>query len=248
MKKLLSSKISKLNKTTLFLIVLSEFILVALLLTIVMRSAVLNRNDKIKYADETRRDEISCTDGKLKVNDVTAAVPATDSASYSISYSWSKDDKDYPTIPRAALVSYSDDSDHLLYEISLYRDSFTPKKDIPKGKNASNWFDDWKLSKGDDPSIKQAPIKAGKISGFLVSTADDEKAAAYSVSSYYFVTEDKDGVSVYILEGTLYRDGDKKEFKKVMNDSFSSLQIKQRAAEPPAGDSGESEDSEDTGA
>lgn len=243
---MMSSKISRLKKTSLMLIVLSELILVAVLMTVVMRSAVLNRNDKIEYADTTRKDEISCADGKLRVNDVTAAVPASENASYSISYSWAETDKDYPSIPRAALVSYSDDTDHLLYEISLYRDSYTPKKDIPKGKKASNWFDDWELPENDDTTIKQTPVKSGKISGFLVSTADSEKTVAYSVSSYYFATEDKDGVSVYILEGTLYRDGDRKEFKRVMSDSFSSIQIKQRTVRPSADDSENSDGSEDS--
>lgn len=243
----------KLKKITLILILLTEFILILLLLTTVMRSAVLNRNDRIIFADNSHKDDISCADGKLTVNNVSANVPSTDNASYSISYSWAESDTDYPSIPRAALVSYNDKSSHLLYEISLYRDSFIPRREIPKGKNSSNWFDDWERSDSKDESIKQMPYKTDKINGFLVSAVNtnSDKASSYSVSSYYFATEDKKGISIYILEGVLYREGDKKKFEKVMENSFASIQInqtKQRADELPADDGSDNGDSEEAGA
>ena len=34
-----------------------------------------------------------------------------------------------------------------LYDIALYKDSFIPKRDIPRGKNYKNWFSDWKKEK-----------------------------------------------------------------------------------------------------
>ena len=171
-------------------------------------------------------DKISCADGTLKVNNVSVTVPK-ENATYTISYTWGKDDKDQPTIPHAGTASYYNKDGKLLYDVTLYRDSFTKTKDIPEGKDASNWFSDW--STDDSENNLHKPMDSGSIHGFLLSSTEDSEGdsagSTYSSTSYYFAVQDKKGLSIYVLEGILYDNASKDTYNELMDDCIKSIKV-----------------------
>ena len=222
----LKGRMRRLSKRNGLLLVLIELILVLFLAVILTQHISLNSGDPT--SDSGFVDEISCADGQLSVNTVSVSVPTEGGVSYSISYDWGKDDKDYPTVPKVAIASYHSDTGDLKYDISLYRDSFTPAKKVPAGKKPSNWFSDWKSV--NDGNSKQEPKKSGDINGFLITTVGNEPEGAYETTEFYFAVRTKDGVSVYVAEGLLYDKEYEKEFNQVMEDVISSVRTKKQAA------------------
>jgi len=222
----LKGRMRRLSKRNGLLLVLVELILVLFLAVILTQHISLNSGDPT--SDSGFVDEISCADGQLSVNTVSVSVPAEGGVSYSISYDWGKDDKDYPTVPKVAIASYHSDTGDLKYDISLYRDSFTPAKKVPSGKKPSNWFSEWKSV--NDGNSKQKPMKSGDINGFLITTVGNEPEGAYETTEFYFAVRTKEGVSVYVAEGLLYDKAAEKEFNKVMEDVIASIRTKKQAA------------------
>lgn len=216
------------DKRLMALIICIEVLIILLLVFMLSRVVSLNSNDSILFADNEYVDTINCKNGTLIVNNVNVAVPAGKNMKYNISYSWGKNDTEYPSVPHAATVAYCKQDDSILYDISLYRDSFVPDSEIPEGKNASNWFDDWKVSR--DASSADGSVTGPFGSSFLISSMgseDDENPSEYGTSTFYFsVAEDK-GVSVYILEGILYNNDARDVFQRQFKRSMSSVQIKQ---------------------
>lgn len=224
----LAGRIKKLGKKNGILLILVELILVLFLAVILSQHISLNSDEPGQRADSGFVDEISCSDGQLTVNTVSVKVPADGGVSYSISYDWGKDDKEYPTVPKAAIASYPAEGGDLKYDISLYRESFTPSKKVPEGKNPSNWFADWKTVNNE--YSKQGPKKSGDINGFMISTVGNDPEGAYESSSFYFAVGTKEGVSVYVVEGLLYDKAAEKEFSKVIEDVIKSVKTKKQAA------------------
>lgn len=222
----LIKRIRALGKKNGLLLVLVELILVLFLAVILTQHISLNSGGPT--SDSGFVDEISCADGQLSVNTVSVSVPAESGVSYSISYDWGKDDKDYPTVPKVAIASYHSDTGELKYDISLCRDSFTPAKKVPAGKKPSNWFSDWKNV--DDGNSKQEPKKSGDINGFLITTVGNEPEGAYETTEFYFAVRTKEGISVYVAEGLLYDKEYEKEFNKAMEDVIASVRTKKQAA------------------
>jgi hypothetical protein len=189
-------------------------------------SSSSNTEDSVEDSGSDPVDKISCADGTLKVNNVSVTVPK-ENATYTISYTWGKDDKDQPTIPHAGTASYYNKDGKLLYDITLYRDSFTKTKDIPEGKDATNWFSDW--STDDSENNLHKPMDSGSIHGFLLSStedaAGDSTGSTYSSTSYYFAVQDKKGLSIYVLEGILYDNASKDTYNKLMDDCIKSIKV-----------------------
>ena len=170
-------------------------------------------------------------DASVTVNDVSADVSTEGNVSYNISYTWGSEDTDFPSVPRAVTASYRSDENEPLYDISLYRDSFTPNSKIADGKTVDNWFDDWEVT-GDDDSTHQ-PLQEGDLHGFRITSNEDSKKAnsgsIYTTSSFYFAVQEEDGVSVYVLEGILYDPGSLEECDKALSGSIRSITIKKQA-------------------
>lgn len=175
-----------------------------------------------QYADTQTKDKVSCTDGKLIFNNVTALVPSEGNVSYNISYSWAEDDVEYPSIPQAIIATYADDEGNTSFDISLYRDSFTPKEEIPEGKTYINWFSDWKSEQSEN--ILKFPHRVGEIRGFCISNLDSRSVSTdYRTITYYFTIPEKQGISVYTLEGVCYDPESIGSFKEIITDSINSL-------------------------
>ena len=117
------------------ILLLLEILFLSLVVLVFTRSVSLNKDDRILPADAGTKDTVSCMDGSLTVNNITTKVPSKGNVVYNIAYSWGKNDTDHPSVPHAAVATYSNDSGRSLFELSLYRDSYTPKRKIPKGKN-----------------------------------------------------------------------------------------------------------------
>ena len=213
------------------LLFIIEILLALLMISLLMKSVTINDKDKIKFADEGVTDKISCGEGKLIVNNVSASVPTKGKPEYDISYSWAETDTEYPTIPRAVIASYRDKEGNLLYEISLYRDSFTPKEDIPEGKTPVNWFDDWKTGETEGSRMNNETVAAGEFRGFLVSPPEDSQGMSTKAPrTLYFAVSGSKGLSVYVLEGILYDEESKDVFLKAMDASTRSLKKTDRTA------------------
>ena len=303
---------------------IAEILALAVLLIILGRYSHVAPPTPTEYADDRHTDVIKCLDGELIVNGVTVKVPEDGNVSYSISYVWAEDDKDYPSVPHAIIASYKGDakpavseedvddakkeqpdeqggdkvvsSDELnkdrtedakaddakaddakaddaeeskddsesdaksseeekpeadtepaeekkadaekapsedtataeeastLYEISLYKDSFTSEKKMPKGKNEKNWFSDWKTEKTED-AYKFA-YKVGNTRGFCISTMDAESAPDdYRTYTYYFAVPENKGVAVYVLEGTCYDPESKDKFTTIIKNAINSIEV-----------------------
>ncbi|MBR2706524.1 MAG: hypothetical protein IKE74_04700 [Mogibacterium sp.] len=202
-------------------IVLEILLLVTAVVKIYM-SASINGNDPIRYSRSV--DDVFCDEGHLVVNDVDVAVPVNGGESYSISYSWAKEDKDYPSVPYAANVLYTDDDEKPKYEMSLYRVETIPRKKIPRGKTADNWFDSWKAA--DSDGVSQKPMKSGDINGFYITPGKTEGGypdTSYENYSYYFATQDKKGIHVYVLEGICHNDEYAEELSGIMDNSIKNI-------------------------
>ena len=219
------------RRKELLLLIVEELIVGVIMIGLLLHSVSLNSQDKINYADADAADEISASDGALIVNDVTVSVPADGNVSYNISYSWSKDDRKYPTIPRSITASYRNDDGKVLYDLSLYKDSFVPAKNRKPGQNAASWFKKWKT--GEEGNVKREKLDSGNIPGFLISTTgseDDTGSAIYESSTYYFAIETDAGIGVYVLEGNLYDNDSREVMQKAMKSAIDSISIKEQAA------------------
>lgn len=216
------------NKRKAALLISLEFFIFAGLFYLLSISVSINPDHNIRSNQPETIDEISYTDGKLLVNDVSAEVPADSNVSYNISYSWGNDDTDYPTIPRSITASYYSDDGTLLYNLTLYRDSLTPSKKIPDGKDVSNWFSDWKTA--DDDEVIQEVRNTSEVSGFLITAGnnkneEDSESPSYSTSTYYFAVQTADGISVYILEGIFYDSTVFDDFNTIFNNCIESISV-----------------------
>ena len=223
-KKLKVPSVKNPSKKFLRILLAAEVIFLALLVLVFTRSVSLNRHDDIKYADDIQKDSVTVEDGILTVNNITAKVPSKGNVEYNIAYAWGKEDTDHPSVPHAAVASYSNDAGRTLFELSLYRDSFTPAEELPEGKNASNWFKDWKEQ--DDGNYRSEAVKDGTFNGFLITSVNsDNDSSSYSTSTFYFTTQTKKGVSVYVLEGVLYDQVASELFQKSFDYSRKSLAL-----------------------
>ena len=211
------------------ILLLLEILFLSLVVLVFTRSVSLNKDNRILPADAGTIDTVSCMDGSLTVNNITTKVPSRGNVVYNIAYSWGKNDTDHPSVPHAAVATYSNDSGRSLFELSLYRDSYTPKRKVPKGKNAANWFEGWEQK--NDENYKSSALKTGVFSGFILSGVEKgaESSSSYSTSTYYFATETKKGVSVYVLEGVLYDQASSELFKKSFDYARTSLSFKDEA-------------------
>ena len=228
------------------IIFIIEALLAVLMISLLMKSVTINDSDEITFADKDFTDEISCEEGKLIVNNVSASVPTKGKPEYDISYSWAETDTEYPTIPRAVIASYRDKEGNLLYEISLYRDSFTPKADIPSGKTPVNWFNDWKIGETEGSKMNNEAVEAGEFRGFLVSPAEDSQGMnSRAPRTLYFAVSGSKGLSVYVLEGILYDEESKDVFLKAMDASTRSLKKIDRTSTTSGSETSDSEESGD---
>lgn len=221
----------RLRRKDLLFIICIEILLGVIMFIILAHSVSLNATDKINYADDSAGDSISCSDGALIVNDVTVHVPTDGNVQYNISYSWGKDDRKFPTIPRSITASYRDENDAVLYDLSLYKDSFTPARQLKPGQNPATWFNSWKA--GEEGNVRREKMDSGSIHGFLISTTgsgDENDSSIYESSTYYFVVRTPAGVTVYVLEGNLYDRGSQEAMQKAMQSAIDSIELKEQAA------------------
>ena len=208
------------SKRLLLIAVLAGLILVPVALNQIAMNVTLNSDDPIQYSEHV--DEVSASKGSLIVNDVTVAVPSDGSEEYSISYAWSEEDEEYPSVPHAITAVYSDKDGNKTHSISLYRSETVRKDEIESGKTVSNWFDDWKtVSEG---KVRQQPMKSGSISGFYIYPED--ASADYNDYSYYFAVQDAEGISTYVIEGILIEDEADVDLSKIMDSCIKSIRIK----------------------
>lgn len=111
-----------------------------------------------------------------------------------------------------------------LYEISLYKDSFTAEKDIPESKNEKNWFADWATEQSED--VYKFPHKVGNVRGFCISTMDSASAPDdYRTYTYYFAVPEKGGISIYVLEGTCYDQESSDAFSTIIKNAINSIEV-----------------------
>lgn len=111
-----------------------------------------------------------------------------------------------------------------LYEISLYKDSFTAEKDIPDGKDYKNWFSDWTTEQSEE--VYKFPHKVGDIRGFCISTVDSKSAPDdYRTYTYYFAVPEKKGISIYVLEGTCYDPDSLESFTVIIKNAINSIEV-----------------------
>ncbi|MBR0373970.1 MAG: hypothetical protein IJH91_05545 [Mogibacterium sp.] len=189
------------KKKKLLLIIGAELVVVlAIILLLYVRSLHLGNETLLHNRQDA--DQISAENGLLSVNDVSVEVPA-EGAKYTITYEWAEDDEEYPTIPTAASVAYSDDDGNVVYEAALYKVSFTPTEEIPEGKDVSNWFDDWDVI--EDENVTQRKYNTNTTHGFLITvrSGEDENMTVDSYS-YYFVQSTSTGMGLYVLEFTCF--------------------------------------------
>ena len=210
-------------------IVIAELIALIAVIMVIANYFNVNPDDPVRYAQKQAADNVTCADGALIYNDVRAEVPTEGNLKYSISYTWSKDDKDYPSVPHAALVSYMDapENGSTMYEISLYRDSHTPGKEIPSGKTQSNWFSGWTTEKTYE--VYKFPHDTGKVSGFCISNLHASHVVDdYRTYTFYFAVPENNGMSVYALEGICYDPEKRDEFHEIIKDSIASLRYENK--------------------
>ena len=214
------------KKRFLLLAIFIGIILLLFAVNQISNNITLNSEDPIQYSEET--DEISALEGTLIVNNVRVAVPTDGSENYSISYSWAEDDEKYPSVPKSITAVYSDKEGNKLYTISLYRSGLISKKELPKGKKASTWFNDWEtVTEGD---VLQNPLKSGDINGFYIYPQMNEEGTAptsdYNNYSYYFVINGKNNVSEYVLEGVCIDENSAAAFPGIMDECIKNIKVK----------------------
>ena len=217
------------DKRLMVLIICIEILFIMLLAFMMSRSVSLNSNDSIKFADEEYVDTINCKNGSLIVNNVNVAVPTGKNMKYNISYSWGKNDTEYPSVPHAATVAYCKKDDTILYDISLYRSESYESREIPNGKDEKNWFNDWKVESDGNPT--QEKLNTKNFHGFYIhpntNATDAKKAVAdYNNYSYYFAVRTDKGILIYVIEGTCLDDQYVSEFSKIMDACIQSACIR----------------------
>ena len=216
-------------KAVQFAIILVGLFLLAFAFNKVYMSARINTDDPIVYS--TPVDEISCSEGTLTVNNVSISVPSDGTEEYDISYSWAEEDEQYPSVPHAINVTYSDGEGNKIYSISFYRNDTVLAADVESGKTAENWFDDWKTyTKGD---VRQEPLQAGDIHGFYIYPAPAESADEqnYNDYSYYFAVEGPEGISTYVIEGICIDPEQTAGFPQIMDACIKSITISEPESE-----------------
>ena len=215
----------KLKRSFLLLAIFAGIALMVFAVNQISMNVTINSDDPIQYSEQA--DEISALEGSLIVNDVSVSVPTGESEEYSISYAWAEDDEKYPSVPKAITAVYPGEEGEKLYTISLYRSETIKKKDIPKGKKASNWFDDWEtVTEGD---VLQKPLKSGSINGFYIFPQMSEDgagtASGYNDYSYYFAVKERGGISIYIIEGVCLDESNVTAFSRIMDTCIKSITI-----------------------
>ena len=227
-KKRKKRRISKRSK--LLIILCYELIVGVIMLNIFLNSISLNSSEEIQYADQSGIDDIRYEENTLIVNNVNVTVPPDENVSYNISYSWGKNDKKYPTVPRSITASYKSKNDTELYDITLYKESLTPKEEIPPEKNEANWFGDWRTGR-DGNSMRE--LKDTKnVHGILIDTKEnDEDTHIYENIRYYFTVPSDGGIAVYVLEGNLYNRKANEIMQKTMNSAIDSIKVKKKMPE-----------------
>lgn len=221
------------NKKIITLVVAIEMVALIALGVFFGKYARVAPSEPTQYADVSAADYIDCADGMLIVNSVSVAVPNDDNTKYSISYAWSKDDKDYPSVPRAAVASYmkapkddnstQSENESLEFEISLYKDASYNLSEIVDGRTADTWFSDWAEEEVD--GIVKKRYSQGNINGFLISSLEaDDFSGEYRSYKFSFAVSEAKAVSVYSLEGTCYDSSGVKAFKDIMNQAIHSIE------------------------
>lgn len=199
--KKLSEKYTKKNRT-LFVIVEIELAVLLIIMVYFLRSSLVSRNIDV-YADKTDIPTVSAEEGYLKFNSIRVSVPK-EGASYVIGYDWAKGDKEYPSIPSSASVSYNGDNDQVLYEVLLYRDSIIPKNEGDRQYTVDDWFEEWKRRSGS--STAQEVYETLNTKGFLIETTEDSSKdkKAYCSYAYYFAVKADESIEQYVLELVYY--------------------------------------------
>ncbi len=201
-------------------------LLIPLALNLIYMNAIINTHDPIQYSTHT--DAVSCADGALIVNNVRVTVPTDGTEEYSISYAWSEEDENYPSVPHTITAVYPAKGGTNKYSLSLYRNETIPKKQVPKGKTAENWFDDWTITP--DENVRQEPLKTKTTNGFYIcpsaETLSSEDPAEYNDYSYYFAVQEKDGISIYVLEGVCLDEQYAAELPDIMDGCINHIKIK----------------------
>ena len=213
------------------LLAIPVILLILTIANIIYYNSPLNTDDPIMFADETAVDDVSCSSGTLIVNDVSVDVPADGSEVYSISYTWAKDDKEYPSVPYASVVSYPGKDGSTAYEISLYRNDTIKKEALPSGKTSDNWFDSWDATSTDD--VVQEARRSGDINGFYIHPVnpaeiedeEDPDSMSYNTYTYYFAVQNKQGISVYVLEGVCHDPEKAKDFVRIFEKSIQKIKV-----------------------
>lgn len=157
------------QKKVMLILVGAELVLILALVPFFLFSTYNSDNVK-KYADAKNIPVVTADYGRLEFDSVRVTVP-TEGASYAIGYDWAKHDKEYPSVPSSASVSYSDEADKVLYEVMLYRDKVTPKEKDGKEYSLDMWFDEWE--QGSKGSGAQKSYKTPDTKGFLIQTGGD---------------------------------------------------------------------------
>jgi len=229
-RKVMHPRRKRILRRQIILLAIPTLLLIATIANIIYYNTAINTDDPITYADEDSSDDVSCTTGSLIVNRVSVAVPTDGNEVYSISYTWSEEDTDYPSVPYASVVSYPGGDGVPDYEIYLYRNDTTKKKDLPSGKTGDNWFDDWDTTESD--GIIQEPLSSGKINGFYIhpdgSAGDEDNPDRVGniTRTYYFTVSGKKSVSVYVLEGICYDRERDEEFRQIFEEAISNIKVK----------------------
>lgn len=133
-----------------------------------------------------------------------------------------------------------------IYSITLYRNETTPTRKIEKGKNVSNWFNDWTVVNEGD--VLQIPLKSGSINGFYIfpqPPSDNGPSSDYNDFSYYFAVKNDDGISTYVIEGVCLDPEYDAAFRSIMDNCIHSISIDSEDNKDKDNDS-EDSDSEDS--
>jgi hypothetical protein len=240
----------KVQKRIAISILALEAIIFVVAMNLLTQYVTINDKKDNTYTDTAIVDEISCDSGRISVNNVSTSVPINNNVDYNISYAWAETDTEHPSIPRAVTASYYADEEKTqpLFEITLFRESFTPKSEIPKDKDTSNWFDSWKTSDdvhGHSNFETQNDIKGYYITTINTPSEQDPNPSSYKSTDYYFAAKLKDGIAVYVLEGILYDKDRQKDYEEVYSKALSSLKINQQASIKPADGEADSEEAPD---
>ena len=86
MKKTRKKRTKGMSKKAAFIVFALELFFALLLVSLLLKSVTLNENEEIQYADSSATDNISCADGRLYVNNISASVPKDGDPEYSIYY------------------------------------------------------------------------------------------------------------------------------------------------------------------